>query len=202
MRIGVDLNGVIRDYAGQFLKCYKKYVDSDCEISYDDIDSFDLSEVFHFEDRKDYERFVYEDYAYELFAVAEPMERDTIAVFNDWTQNTLMDADTDEETKVMIFSPFEMGLTIQSSLSFMSARSIRCREFYFPVDSMTIYDYCDIVITANPNLIKNCPDGKTVFKIETPYNKNIQCEHTFKSLKELIRDEHETLLKILENNND
>ena len=51
------------------------------------------------------------------------MERNTIAVFNDWTQNTLMDVDTEEETKVMIFSPFEMGLTIQSSLSFMHVPS-------------------------------------------------------------------------------
>lgn len=202
MRIGVDLNGVIRDYAGQFLKTYKKYVDSDCDIAYDGITSFRMNEVFEFEDPTDYEKFVYEDYAYELFGAAETMDRTTIPVFNDWTQNTLRNLDVEEDPSVMIFSPFEMGLTIQSTLAFMSSNMIRCREYYFPVDSKTIYDYCDIVITANPNLIEACPDGKHVFKIETPYNSSVECENTFKSLIELIRDENETITKIIEGRND
>lgn len=200
MRIGVDLNGVIRDYAGQFLKTYKKYVNSDCELCYDDVTSFRLDEVFEFDDNVDYERFVYEDYPYELFGVAETMEKNTIPVFNDWVQNTLRNLDVEEDPSVMIFSPFEMGLTIQSTLAFMSSNMIRCREYYFPIDSATIYDYCDIVITANPNLIRMCPEGKYVFKIETPYNKDVECEYTFKSLTDLIKDENETITKIIEGN--
>lgn len=146
----------------------------------------------------DYARFVYEDYPYELFGIAETMEKNTIPVFNDWFQNTLKNLDVDEDPQVMIFSPFEMGLTIQSTLAFMSSNMMRCREYYFPIDSMTVYDTCDIVITANPRLIENCPEGKTVFKIETPYNKDVECEHTFKSLIDLIRDENETIIKMIE----
>jgi hypothetical protein len=63
---------------------------------------------------------------------------------------------------------------------------------------MTIYDRCDILITANPNLIKNCPEGKTVVKINTPYNADVECRYSFDSLLGAIKDENETIIKIIE----
>lgn len=201
-RIAIDLNGVIRDYAGRFLNMYSNHIDTECTTEYDDIDSFNMSEVFHFDDPMDYQRFVYEDFAFELFGRADMMSKNLDAIFTDWSQNVLRNLDVDEDPEVMFFSPFEYGLTITSTFAFLSAHTFRVREVYFPVDSMTIYDRSDIVITTNPNLIENCPEGKTVIKINAPYNKDVECELSFDSLMDVMRDPDEKIIKLIENDDD
>ena len=106
--------------------------------------------------------------------------------------------DIDDVPNIILFSPFEIGLTIQSTFSFLAARTIRAREIYFPIDSMTIYDRADVVITAQPSLIENCPEGKCVIKINKPYNKEIETKYSFNSLMDVINDKDETLIKIMD----
>jgi hypothetical protein len=43
----------------------------------------------------------------------------------------------------------------------------------------------DVLLTANPNLLLNYPEGKVVIKYETLYNQNIDVEHSITKLKEL-----------------
>lgn len=198
-RIAIDINDVIRDYTGQFINQYCKYVDPDCDIDAENVTDFDFFNVFKFDDREAYNNFKYVDYAYEIFARAEPMDKMLPYRFNDWLQNTLRDLDEDCIPDVMFVSPFESNLTIQATYTFLSKLPARVREVYFPVDSMTIWDRCDILITANPNLIKNVPDGKTAIKIETAYNKDVECEYVFKSMLEIIQDKNNTLIDMLEN---
>lgn len=198
-RIAIDLNDVIRDYTGQFIKYYTKHIDPDCEIDAENVTDFDFYNVFDFESEDAYREFRYVDYAYEIFGMAEPMDKILPYRLNDWLQNTLRDLERENIPEVMYVSPFEANLTIQATLFFLSKQSTRVREIYFPTDSATIWDRCDILITANPNLLKNAPDGKTPVKIETAYNKDVDCDITFKSMMDLIQDKEETIIKILEN---
>ena len=64
---------------------------------------------------------------------------------------------------------------------------------------MTIYDRADVVITAQPSLIENCPENKTVIKVVKPYNKNIETKYSFGSMMDIINDPDRTLIKIIEN---
>ncbi|MDE5888916.1 MAG: hypothetical protein K2H20_02735, partial [Bacilli bacterium] len=145
-----------------------------------------------------YHRFKYEDYSYELFARADVMERTLPSDFNLWTQNTLRDFDEDKNPDILIVSPFEMNLSIQSTLSFLSRIGMRVRNYYFPIDSHTIWDKCDILITANPNLIENKPENKICFKINAPYNTEVEGDYTYDTLTEIIKDEKKTLIKLIE----
>jgi len=197
-KIAIDLNDVIRDYTSQFIDQYTKNIDPDCEIELEDVTDFDFYNVFHFDSREDYSNFKYVDYAYELFLKAQPMDRMLSYRFNDWLQTTLRDLEEENIPEVMLVSPLEANLTIQATLGFLSKLPSRVREIYFPVDSATIWDRCDILITANPNLISNVPEGKTVIKVEAPYNKDVECEHTFKSMMDIITDKEETIIKLLE----
>ena len=197
-KIAIDLNDVIRDYTSQFIDQYTKNIDPDCEIELEDVTDFDFYNVFHFDSREDYSNFKYVDYAYELFLKAQPMDRMLSYRFNDWLQTTLRDLEKENIPEVMLVSPLEANLTIQATLGFLSKLPSRVREIYFPVDSATIWDRCDILITANPNLISNVPEGKTVIKVEAPYNKDAECEHTFKSMMDIITDKEETIIKLLE----
>lgn len=197
-RIGIDINDVVRDYTGQFILSYQKLIDPCFEIEDLDITSFNFEEVFPFKSKGEYNDFKYNDAAFELHARAELTDGRLQGTLTDWMETVLTNLDVEEDPQVFFFSPFELGPTISATLSFLAARGIRAREFYFPVNSMDMYDKCDIMITANPNLIKNCPEGKTVIKIERPYNKDIETEYSFPNLFTAIRDENETIVKIIE----
>ena len=197
MKIAIDINDVLRDFTTQFKNYYIKGIDPSFEIEDKDINSFDLSEVFPFKDKNAYHMFRYIDYAFELYCRAEAMDKMLPYRFNDWTQKTLRNLDKENIPEIMLVSPFEIGKSIQSTYSFLSKISSSVREVYFPIDSYTIWDRGDILITANPNLIENVPEGKIVIKIDTPYNKSVECKYSFKSLMDVITDENETVIKIL-----
>lgn len=197
-RIAIDLNDVVRDYSGQFINCYQKLIDPKFEMKDEEIISFDFSECFPFKSKSEYNNFKYTDAAFELHARAEMTDARLQGVLTDWTDNILTNLDVDEDPEVFFFSPFELGITISATLSFLAAHGVRAREYYFPVNSMSIYDKCDILITANPNLVENCPEGKTVIMIDRPYNKNVETKYLFRNLFEAIKDEDETIIKLIE----
>lgn len=197
MTLAIDINDVIRDNLFQFRTIYQKYIDSSFDVELDDITSFNMMDVYPFESENEFNQFKYIDYAFELYARAETCDKMLAYALNDYLEKTLRDLD--EIPHVILFSPFEIGLTIQSTFSFLSAKTIRAREIYFPIDSMTIYDRADVVITAQPSLIENCPEGKTVIKINKPYNKDIEAKYSFNSMMDIINDPNETVIKIIEN---
>lgn len=198
-RIAIELNDVIRDYTGQFIECYKKQVDEKYEKEIGDVDSFDFYEVFPFDSRLEYQEFRYTDAAYDLNALAPLVDARLQGLLNNWTENILKNLDVDEDPDVVFFSALEIGPTIPATLGFLSDKGFKVREYYFPIDSSTIYDRCDIVITANPNIISKCPEGRTVIKIDAPYNKEVECELSFPSLYDLLTDSDNTLVKMIEN---
>ena len=198
MKIAIDINDVIRDNMSRFMEVYQKYMDPQFEINPEDVDSFDQMEVYPFEDRDDLAKFKYVDYPYELYGRAQCCDKMLPYVLNDWIEKTLRDLDEENVPEVMFFSPFEMGLSIQSTFAFLSGNTFRVREVYFPIDSMTIYDRADIVVTAQPSLIENCPEGKVVVKVNKPYNKECKAGYSFDSLMDIIADKDETIIKILE----
>ena len=200
MKIAIDINDVIRDNMHKFRQVYIKNVDPDFEITDDETTSFNQMECYPFASEEELYKFKYTDYPFELYARAECCGPMLPYILNEWMDKTLMDLDEENVPEIMFFSPFEIGMTIQSTFAFLSGKALRPREIWFPKDSMKIYDRADIVITAQPSLIEGCPEGKTVIKIEMPYNKHIETKYSFDSMVSLIGDENQTVIKLLENN--
>jgi hypothetical protein len=48
-----------------------------------------------------------------------------------------------------------------------------------------LWSNVDILVTANPKLLLNHPQNKTLIKYETSYNSNTQIIHQIKSIKDL-----------------
>lgn len=199
MKIAIDINDVIRDNLFQFDSVYKKYIDPSFELDLDEVTSFDKMKCYPFGSEQELFNFKYVDYPFEIYGRADCCDKVLPFVLNDWMETTLMDLDEENVPEIMFFSPFEIGLTIQSTFAFMSGKTLRPREIWFPKDSSKIYDRADIVITAQPSLIDKCPEGKTVIKINKPYNKDIEAKYSFDSMLDVINDENETIIKILEN---
>lgn len=198
-KIAIDINDVIRDNISQFIQYYRKAEDNFCELTRDDVTSDKFDEIFEFESRDEYLTFKYTDYAYELYGRAETVEENISPKLNEWIQNALSDLDDEDIPEVMFVSPFEYALTIQATYAFLARIGTRVREIYFPKDSSTIWDRCDILITASPDLISNKPEGKVAIKIDAPYNKDIDADYTFEKMSDVINDENNTIINLLTN---
>ena len=204
-RIAIDINDVLRDYTRQFANIYKKVIDRSFDIEYDDIDDFNFLNIFPFLDSNGnadmyrFNNFKYEECAFEIYGRAEAMDRMLPSAFNLWTQNTMRNFDEENLPEIILFSPFEMNLSIQSTLSFLARFGIRVREILFPIDSVTMWDKCDIMITANPKLLEAKPKDKISFKVKAPYNKEASGTYEFDSMMDIIQDPNNTMINLIEN---
>lgn len=192
MKIAIDLNDVVRDFSNNFVRYYIEGYDHKFDLTDFEFWTNDLSAVFPFKSKQAYHNFIYNDFAFELFGKCGVCTRKLETELNDWTEKTLKDLDIDESIDVMFVSPMEYGLSIGNTYFFLSKIGTKIREVYFPTDSRTIWDKCDILITANPNLLECKPEGKKSIKIKTDYNKNSEADYTFRDLSTFLINEENT----------
>lgn len=186
MKIAIDLNDVVRDYSRNFVKYFKKGINHAFEE--DDVDFYtnDMQILLPFNSEEQYRRFVYEDYPFELYGKCPIVDKNLGRDLNEWIEFEM----PDEDNEIMFVSPMECNLTIQSTFSFLAKIGSRIREVYFPVDSSTVWDKCDILITANPRFFANKKDGKKIVKINKDYNKECVADIEYDSLMDVIQDKN------------
>jgi hypothetical protein len=95
--------------------------------------------------------------------------------------------DVRDRHEILITSD-EIGKSKPASLFFLSKFGclVETVKFYSEITiKNSLWDSIDVLLTANPNLLLNHPDDKKIIKFETSYNKDIECEHTIKNLKDL-----------------
>ena len=189
MRIAIDLNDVLRDYTRSFAKYYKQGKDRTFDLAtLDDLYTNDLYQIFPFNSTDEYNKFIYEDYSWEIFGKSETCTRTLTSDFKIWLTRTILDIDIDEPIEVLVVSTKEYGLSVASSYFFISKLGVPIREVYFPTDSNKIWDKCDILITANPDLLDTKPEGKKTVRIEKDYNKECAYDATYETLTDFFSE--------------
>jgi hypothetical protein len=186
MRIAIDLNDVVRDFSNNFVRYYIEGYDHEFDLTDFEFWSNDMQAVFPFKSQQAYFNFVYNDFAFELYGKCGTCTKNIGSELNDWTEKTIKDLDTDEDIQIMFVSPMEYGLSIGNSYFFLSKLGTKIREVYFPTDSLTIWDKCDVLITANPKLLEAKPEGKVSIKIKADYNKDSEADYTYRDLSSFI----------------
>ena len=191
MKIAIDLNDVIRDFSDNFLKLYVNNYNH--EFSLDDFEFWtnDMKQLFPFKSDNAYNKFVYEDYSFDIFAKCDVCSRNLSVSLSKWI-DSLADYDLDEKIEMMVVSPFEFGSSVNYSYFFISKLGCQIREVYFPMDSATIWDKCDVLITANPTLLAFKPENKISVKIDRDYNTESEADYKFKSLASFLSNENNT----------
>ena len=189
MKIAIDLNDVVRDFTYNFIMNYIKGYNHQYEP--DELTEWtnDMQNLLPFKTERAYEKFVYEDFSFELFGKCPTCTKKLTEQLNEWTEQTLKDIDTDEPIEVMFVSTMEYGASIGNTYFFLSKLGTKIREVYMPKDSSTIWDKCDALITANPTLLENKPEGKTAIRIEKEYNANSKYDYTYATLSLFLTDE-------------
>jgi len=203
-RIGIEINGVLRDTIGKFTQLYEKHmIDEDDhdgktfeldmsgnteelvskeDFEYkilSDVTSLNLMDHFRFNDEDELYHFMYEDFAMQIFGHAGSTETFT---FNDLNDLYLKYRDNNE---LLIVSD-EMGKSKPASLFFLSKFGCQVEKikFYSNLTKNSMLGEVDVLLTANPDLLLEKPKDKIVVKYNTIYNKNVDCEYEISTLKE------------------
>jgi len=187
IRIGIELNHVVRNINKQILKYYQKDIDPSLEI--DDIDEKDdVFKYAKFDSMTEKNEFIYIDYPYEIFACAKPMDKELPSLLNNWLSELTNYEEDDIE--ISFFSLDEEALTIQSSYFFLSKIGTRVRKIVFPKDFKEIANDLDAVITTNENVLGCLNNSIYKILIETGYNDDAKdlADKTYNSLNEVIKD--------------
>ena len=174
VRIGIEVNGIIRDVNKQILKYYVKDINKEFDDEGVDMDVFNLADHLDFGSKKKKHDFMYIDYPYELYGCAKECKKDLLVRFNDWLDE--LNNAYGSEVEVFFFSPMENALTIQSTYFFLSKTGCRVREMRFPKDARDVWKIADIVVTNNKEVIESRPSDKFCILVENSENKTLGCD--------------------------
>lgn len=195
MKVGITLDGVVRDLMRQLEKTYDKYYPTEIEegeeLPMRKITSFDLLEYFPFTGgTTELNEFMYVDSALEVFG--HPGEVKLNAVQH---MNQLHNLLEDEGHQPIIISK-ELSNSKPATLFFLSKLSAKINDIKFVRDYADKWEHVDVLITANPFTLKSKPQNKISIKVLNDYNKDCESDYTILDLKELL-DDKSTLEKIL-----
>jgi hypothetical protein len=190
MRIGIDLNGVLRDTLKKIQQEYNKWYienpfkeESEDEFEYEvmsDLTSLDIMNHLKFKNKDELYDFLYKEHTMEIFGHAGSTEISSMMDFNEFY------LDIRDNHDVLIVSD-EIGKSKPASLFFISKFGclVETVKFYSESTINSMWDSIDILLTANSKLLLEHPENKKVIKFNTNYNSEINIEHSISSIKEL-----------------
>lgn len=187
MRIAIDVDGVLRDTYEKIEQIYQKFFIDELELVDEDF-QFEITKPFNTNDYKnhfkfktedEYYSFIYEEFAMQIFGHAPSTEMSTFQDLNSIYKNLKSD-----HNFVLISN--QIGKTKPATLFFISKFGCEIDRiiFYNKLNENEIWNEFDILVTANPDLLKQNND-KTLIKFETSYNSDIESQHSLNTIKDL-----------------
>jgi hypothetical protein len=194
MRIGIEINGVLRDTLKKIQQEYEKwylnenwkemeFIENEKDIDrkvISDVTSLDLKKHLEFKNEDEIYDFLYKEHTMEIFGHASSVEYNSVNDLNDFY------VDMRDNHEIIIVSD-EIGKSKPASLFFLAKGGWLFEQVKFYSESTinSLWDSVDVLLTANPNLLLKHPDNKVVIKYNTFYNSDIKTENSISTLKEL-----------------
>ena len=191
MRIGIELNGVLRDTLKKIQQEYEKWYlnnpfkedNGEEDFEYEvisDLTSLDITKHLKFKNEDELYDFLYKEHTMEIFGHAGSVEPSGLLELNEFY------LDMRELHDILVVSD-EIGKSKPASLFFISKFGclVESVKFYSESTINSLWDSVDILLTANPKLLLNHPKNKIVIKFNTIYNQNVESDFHISSLKEL-----------------
>jgi hypothetical protein len=206
--IGINIDGVLRDKLSQFDKMYrKKYIKNESIVKMDEyfryvpeendegenvriqnmidekikypIDTFDLLNHYQFSSKDEYYNFINQDYVFEIYGSAPPISKAM-----DKANKLQKIGEVNAKYEIVLFS-HEKDQAIQATYHFLAKSACRIKKIIFENDTNRVWDYCDLIITDNPEFIESKPENKISIKIKADYNKYDKADYEFNSITEI-----------------
>lgn len=192
MKIAISINEVLRDYIGQFIYTYEKYIVPELEkdgrkvseVNIEDVTSFNLMDHFEFEDINKLNTFLYKEAPLEIFGHGDLMSDGLMIHFNRF----LSDIKDDEEHEIELVSR-EVDKSIPATFFFLSKTACLIDNLRFVKNNEDEWGDADVLITANPQSLLNKPNGKLSVKVKSYYNQDIKGDYEIDSILDFINNE-------------
>jgi hypothetical protein len=191
MRIGIELNGVLRDTLKKIQQEYEKWYlnnpfrdeNEEDDFKYEvlsELTTLNISNHLKFRSEDELYDFLYKEHTMEIFGHAGSVEPSGLVELNEFY------LDMRESYDIIVVSD-EIGKSKPASLFFISKFGclVETVKFYSESTVNSLWDSVDILLTANPKLLLNYPKNKMVIKFNTTYNEDIESDFNISSLKEL-----------------
>ena len=214
MKIGVSIDGVLRNFLGRVEEIYEKYFlkDENSEIKVLD---YDLEKwvTFPEEEVKQAEMEFNPEFDENSFLESEeeaaPLEKKieqttideflhekcTLEIFGYANEVVISVVESlnqlilDNPKHEFILISREGGLAVPSTLFFLAKTKSICPNIKFVTEYSKVWDYVDVMVTDHPKIINTKPNGKVSIIIDKEYNKDSnQDKMRFKTIKEIDSD--------------
>ena len=196
MKIGISIDGVLRDFLGQVKETHLKYFptiegEEEIEVSDYELDkwvTFPEEEVkqgeMEFNPDFDEESFLESKEDTELTEVKDKVtldeflyERCTVEIFGYAEESVSSAVETlnqlilNNPRHEFILISREGGMAIPSTLFFLAKTKSTCPNIKFVTDYSKVWDYVDVMVTDHPKIINTKPLEKVNIVIDKEYNK-------------------------------
>jgi len=197
MRIGVTIDGVLRDLLGQIEETHKKYFFNEDEDPIE-VKDYDLEKWVTFPDEEatqgemefnpefSEEIFLDSEETTELVKVTKKVtleeflyEKCTVEIFGyaDETINsaveTLNQLTLDNPNHEFVLLSREGGMAVPSTLFFLAKTKSICTNIIFVKEYSKMWDYVDLIITDHPKVLDSKTNEKLSIVIDKDYNQMI-----------------------------
>ena len=190
MRIGIEINGVLRNTLGKIEQTYQKFMIDKTEGIEDaddfeykittPINSLEIKNHFTFRDDEELYSFLYEEFPMEIFGHSQSAEYSTFNDLNDIYHRL-------RDNNDFIIVSDEIGKSKPASLFFLSKFGCEFEKvkFYSTSTLNSMWNEIDILLTSNPALLLNHPSDKILIKYVTDFNQDVESEYKINTIKEL-----------------
>lgn len=215
MKIGISVNGTLRDFFGRIEKIHTKYFNpedgQEVEVKDYNLEKwlwFPQEEVvrqeIEFNPDFNEKEFVKTESSFELTEVKDDeitvedfvYDKCCLEIFGyadeiiDGAVQSINDLELHlkmigKEHEIIITSR-EAGRSVPSTLFFLSKTGCMIQNIKFTMGTTDCWQHVDIMVTDHPEILNSKPEGKKVIKIEKPFNQDISADYTVRSVRELI----------------
>ena len=222
MKVGVSIDGVLRNFLGKVQETHEKYFPLEENKEPVQVLDYDLEKWLEFpeEENKQGElefnpefnesTFMDGEQTIELTKVNNKVtvdeflyERCTLEIFGYANEvvssavETLNNLVLDNPQHEFIIISREGGLALPSTLFFLSKTKSLCPNIKFVTEYSKVWDYVDVMITDHPKILESKPADKFSIIIDKEYNKDFN--HSGMRIK-TIKELDNSVIKSLENN--
>lgn len=211
MKIGISIDGVLRDLLGQIEETHKKYFPPEEDGESIEVKDYDLEKWVTFPNEEvnqgemdfnpefNEDDFLESEKGTELIKTTKKVtleeflyEKCTVEIFG-YASETVSSV-VESLNKLILENPKhefilisrEGGLAVPSTLFFLSKTKSICSNIKFVTEYSKVWDHVDIMVTDHPKILNKKPLDKLSIIIDKEYNKKIvQSGHRLKTIKEI-----------------
>ena len=211
MKIGVSIDGVLRDFLGQVKETHLKYFPTEEGEEEIEIKDYDLEKWVIFPEEKvkkgeiefnpdfNEEDFLESGEDTKLIEVKDRVtldeflyEKCTVEIFGYADESITSAVETlnqliiDNPKHEFILISREGGMAIPSTLFFLAKTKSSCPNIKFVTEYSKVWDYVDVMITDHPKILATKPINKLSIVVDKKYNEEVKQSGTrIKTIKEI-----------------